>query len=313
MDRKEFLQQVKNRIKEYLPQEFSAMEPVIHEAVIEGKIHAGLGLKEPGSRRELFLDLEEAWQGVSEGTDLEHVLKHLADVYAEVWKLDGQDTHVVTMSRDEMMKNLHVAILNFKMEKKALGQLPFLKVNDLVIVPMLRLLPDVSRPLSLHNAKEIGLSGDLLLAAALKNHTSVYPPFVAEVTEDSLKKMDTIDLTTNDRIKDDRAYIVTNKERAFGSAVMADKSFLDRLGQKLGGDFYMLPASQHDFMVVPKEMGLQLEELQALMWDLHVSVETKDFLSSHVYHYDTKSRAVEMFDGKYHADTVRGFVDGSER
>ena len=311
MDRTEFLEQVKTRIKEYLPEEFAPMELMIREFDIEGKKRAGLALIEPGRERVPVLDLEEACHSVLNGARLENILRLVAEGYKEIW--NQREMPVVIMEEDDLRKNLHIAVLNFKTHREILAKTPYLKVNDLAVIPMVRLAEGTSIPLSLQNAEDMQIPGDFLLAAALKNHTAVFPPVVAEGTKETAQEVRPIDLEQRGALRNDRAYIVSNWGRRYGSAVIADKQFLNLLGQKLGGSFYILPASQHDFMAVPEGMGLQSHELKELMRVLSESVEEKDILSKHVYRYDVKSRAVELFDGKCHAETVRSYTDGRER
>lgn len=311
MDRAEFFDQVKSRIKEYLPKEFEPMELVVQEFDIEGEKRVGFTFIEPEGKRVPVLDLEEACQSVLNGADSEDILRMVAKAYQVIW--EQQEIPMVIMDEGEFKKNLHIAVLNFSTHRKILAKTPYLKVNDLAVIPMVKLSEGTSIPLSLQNAEDMQIPGDYLLAAAMKNHTSVLPPVMAEVTIETVQEMNPIDLGKTEYLRDDQVYIVSNWGRLYGSAVIADKQFLDLLGQKLGGCFYILPASQHDLMVVPEGMRLSPAQLKELMREMQKTVRDKDFLSDHVYRYDRKSKAVELFDGKCHAETVRSYTDGNER
>ena len=78
-----------------------------------------------------------------------------------------------------------------------------------------------------------------------------------------------------------------------GAAAILNDTARQEIAEKLG-DFYVLPSSIHEVMIVPKSTGRSLEELELMVRSVNSSeVEPDEVLSDHVYEYDAKEH--ELF------------------
>ena len=60
------------------------------------------------------------------------------------------------------------------------------------------------------------------------------------------------------------------------------------------GDFYMLPSSIHETLIVPKDAGMEFKELEQMVQEVNqTQVAPGERLSDHVYEYDAKEH--ELF------------------
>lgn len=75
-------------------------------------------------------------------------------------------------------------------------------------------------------------------------------------------------------------YIVTNKEMVRGAVMILNKNVQDKLKEELG-DYYVLPSSRHEVIIVPKENYKELREIVRAV--NRESVAEEDFLSNEVY------------------------------
>ncbi len=81
-------------------------------------------------------------------------------------------------------------------------------------------------------------------------------------------------------------YVVTSPEKAFGANVLCTK-FLEKVREKLGSDFYILPCSIHEIIVVNKENGMDLDALKDMVMTVNATeLQPEDILSDSVYFYD---------------------------
>ena len=68
---------------------------------------------------------------------------------------------------------------------------------------------------------------------------------------------------------------------------MASKKYMDEILEKLGMDFFILPSSQHEILVIPDNGSYNKNELEKMIIEVNQSeVEEEDWLSDHVYYYD---------------------------
>lgn len=86
-------------------------------------------------------------------------------------------------------------------------------------------------------------------------------------------------------------YILTNQSRLNGAGVLAQDNVLERIGNLLGSDFYVLPSSIHEVLIVPDNGAVNLKELEAVVKEVNATeVAPEDLLSDKVQHYDRKRK-----------------------
>lgn len=88
--------------------------------------------------------------------------------------------------------------------------------------------------------------------------------------------------------------VITNKRKMYGAAIMAHPGYFETLSKKAGGDFYILPSSIHEVIVVPAE-GIEPDELRKMVMEVNASeLDAEEFLSNNVYLYSRKSGEITI-------------------
>lgn len=88
--------------------------------------------------------------------------------------------------------------------------------------------------------------------------------------------------------------VVTNKDRVNGAATMFYPGVMNEIGEKLGRNFFVLPSSLHETIVVPDDGSMDFKELLAMVTEINeTEVDTRDKLTDQVYHYDVTDRVFE--------------------
>lgn len=90
-------------------------------------------------------------------------------------------------------------------------------------------------------------------------------------------------------------YVLTNRARRLGAAVILYDEVLRSVGEILGSDFFILPSSIHECIVVPAGIGFAREELSAMVREInreHVAPE--EVLSGSAYYYSRKTHEVTV-------------------
>ena len=99
-------------------------------------------------------------------------------------------------------------------------------------------------------------------------------------------------------------YIATNKSGFQGAAVAVYPDFCEKAAEAIGGSFYMLPSSVHEFILIKDDGTPKAKDLNAMVKNVNETVlEAKDFLSDQCYHYDAKAKVLET--GLKYADKVK--------
>lgn len=82
-------------------------------------------------------------------------------------------------------------------------------------------------------------------------------------------------------------HVLTNESGIDGAAVIACPEVLKAVRKELGEDYYILPSSIHETLIIPKSNIADVEILKAMVQSVNQSdVEPKDRLSDNVYEFD---------------------------
>ena len=46
---------------------------------------------------------------------------------------------------------------------------------------------------------------------------------------------------------------------------------MEDIAEKVGGDFFVLPSSIHELLIVPKQEGMELSELEAMVQEVNAT------------------------------------------
>ncbi len=142
-------------------------------------------------------------------------------------------------------------------------------------------------------AKEIKMTEKELYNAALKNMERQYAPQVRRLTEmlrnDYNKELDD-DLDG----ASDILYVVTNEEKLYGANALLMPSSFEKLAEKTGGDFYVIPSSVHELLAV-SDVSQKAEDLQEMLLQVNATpyVSETEWLSDNLYKYNAVTKQIE--------------------
>ena len=82
-------------------------------------------------------------------------------------------------------------------------------------------------------------------------------------------------------------YVATNEQCRLGAAVMRYPDFREKVRGMIRGDFYILPSSIHEVILVPESFGLEPERMQEMVKEINqTGVAPEEVLSDSVYYFD---------------------------
>lgn len=91
----------------------------------------------------------------------------------------------------------------------------------------------------------------------------------------------------------DTIFVLTNNTMLNGAAEILNDDTRQEIAEKIG-DFYVLPSCIHETIIIPKDAGMELDELKHMVQEVnYTQVAPDERLSDHVYEYDAKEH--ELF------------------
>lgn len=92
-------------------------------------------------------------------------------------------------------------------------------------------------------------------------------------------------------------YVLTNQSRCNGAAALLYEKALEQAGAKIGRNFYVLPSSIHEVILLPDEGPLEPANLVKMVKEINDhDVAATERLSDTVYYYDVESRQLRCLN-----------------
>lgn len=305
-----FRQVLEEGLKTFLPEHFTEAEFAIIPNVRE--LNEPLALQISVGGDSFSINVYYLYEFYKEVGCIDVVLNAIRDGVQEAVSMPSQDDiDLSQVSKEAISQRIVFCLTNPRLNKSFLKDHPHRTWNDLSIVYRIvvgKCSSTLSSFLITHQiAEQIGLQEDELYELALKNTPRLLP-----MDSNSFKEvmMDLLEKTMTDRgdidnlnldLTDYECYpfggnlVISNDVKIDGSAVMLYPDALSELANQCNSDFYVLPSSRHEVIIVETD-GFCLEEakeLQKMVNEVNLtSVKRNDLLSSSVYYYDRKTNEV---------------------
>ena len=176
----------------------------------------------------------------------------------------------------------------------------------------------MSAPITNHLMEMYGVNTEQLHSIALVNMEHLSPPRFKGMSE-TMAELLMPDAMTNGmsreeaaqvidtifpREQDETMYVLSNEERLHGAAAVLNKGIMDEVTKRLGREYYILPSSIHEVLIIPKRDEMDLQSLESMVRDVNATqVSPKERLSDNVYAYDVKTH--ELFRADRVAEQIR--------
>ena len=89
--------------------------------------------------------------------------------------------------------------------------------------------------------------------------------------------------------------VVTNRSKTHGASCVLYPGVLKQLAQKYGADFYIIPSSIHEVILLPCYTSVNPGELKQLIMEVNrFQLEPEDILSDNLYYYNRREEKVKI-------------------
>ena len=252
------------------------------------------------SKMSMAFRLKEIFTDYENGVDMDRCVDRICNTIKEnISVIETKEGDVKAFITDyDQVKNYTFFRL-VPGDSPVLKEAPHRKIQDMALVVSVHLVNFsdengksvvvVTKPLM----EMYGVDENQLFADAEKNSISK-EPIVFTPLVDMIKN-----LIENDEIPSPEdvgivTYIATNKTGFHGAAVAAYPEFLDQAAETVGGSFFMLPSSVHEFILIKDDGRQKAKDLNKMIRNVNETVlEPRDFLSNQCYHYDAKTKVLE--------------------
>jgi len=244
----------------------------------------GLLMSEEGYNMSPTIYLEEYYKQYQEEVPVCEIAEKVLEVYHEV-KVEKKWDVAFLDDYESIRGKIVYKVIHAKRNEKMLSEVPHTHYLDLVIVCYL-----------LWDMDGMG-TGSILVNDSLLKHWDVTKETVfCDAKKNTERLLPATFKTMSQVIKDlvpifetpreEFLYVLTNEKKYFGAACLLYEGILKEIGDQLNDNFYVIPSSIHEVLIVPESSGMKRPSLEALLNDVNeTQMDVEDVLSDRVYYY----------------------------
>lgn len=302
MRKEEFVQKVISDFKNYLPPQLRADITVERSSVIKmnDEQHIGICIKREGSPIAPNIYLDDMFTAYTMGADYEKLMFKLVATYLESMQhppcpsdFEGNDI------RDSGRCGLRLlsAVRNSRYLKEHVNKefgLGLVLTADFCI-------PDNNggewrTTISWDLFNEIGIDIEEFFSDIIWSNSINYPAVLYEFSAES--EFD-VNRLYDEKIDTDMLYVLKTTRNCHGAVAIAYPGVLERIGTAFGSNFYVVPSSVHEVIIVPERFDVNPEALSAMLIDANETVVAPDdVLSNSLLYYDRATDELSIWGHK---------------
>lgn len=240
--------------------------------------------------------------------------KTFADIMEEIISLFAESSNGVDFdfsfmeSYDTLKDRILCKLINKEKNKDLLKEVPFVDFLDLAVVFYVIVSDEHvgcgSVLLRNSNIEDLGVDKETLYKDAMRNNTRILGFSISRI-EDVLfnimkSRKDNFDeelFEEYEKRKENDAllpmYILSNQKNIQGAACMLNTDRLSGFADELDSDFFIIPSSVHELILVPDFLNKNVDELKQMIVDVNNNqVPIQEVLSDRLYKFRRNCKCV---------------------
>ena len=307
MNIKEFMDYVAENVKEYLPPAFENASVTVNEVYKNNDtVLHGILIRNEGEDVTPQIYLDKLYQQYLDGRDIEDCVGSVADVRIETDTQEiGRPDLSFLSDYEEVKPRLMMKICDKDMNVENLQDKVKTLHGDFIATYSVKINETNSGIASMAVRPELlkqwDVTVDQLHADAVAADKSRVPvlmdlaDMIMNIEKSDLSSMNFLQMgEAHPRIEPNSLMCLTNGDKMNGASLILHDDVMKQVGEIMGTDYYVLPSSIHETLIVPDNSFHNVEELNAMVKEVNSTiVDPEEVLSDKVQHYDRNNHVLE--------------------
>lgn len=294
MEFEQFVCLIKEKLNRELPTGTRAKEYCV--PANNGSKKYGVVLEEEGEQMSPVIYLRDFYERYREGEDLQEAVSQICSFYRRIKEectVNAEDF----LEFDKIKDRVAMKVIHTERNRQLVETMPHLEVMDLSLVfyLLLNTLEDGTATMQIkrEHAERWGIKSEELLKYARENAGRILPAEFAAMEEvmRELTGMETEEMG----VESSGMYVLSNSVRNYGASCIFYPHVAEMIGQMLKDNYYIIPSSIHELIIVPESKGLDEDEMNEMIKEVnHTQLAAEEILSEHVYYYDRSECRIKI-------------------
>ena len=303
MNYEEFKENIVQDIKDAFADKGLAVEAEIRQCEKLNESYDAMTVRPESGCIGVNINLNQLFDSYSKGQTYQECVDTAADM-ADKSLNNVPDFDVDMMNDYEQMKSkLSMEVVSADRNAELLEKVPHKNMEDLAVVYRFVLgeYDGGGRSTILITndlLDKYGITPEQLHKDAMEMAPELRPAVIKGMTEVMVEMMGVDNAEMMGMVPDpenEAMYVATTPDKVQGAGVLAYQDFMDQAAERLGGDFYILPSSIHEILLVKDNGQFDRATLENMVREVNeTQVSPQDKLTDSVYHYDSKEHVFEL-------------------
>lgn len=257
-----------------------------------------------GSNIGVNLSIDRFYEAMDHGVSYEEAVNRATNTVMDALENTPSVDVAKLTDYDTMKDKLVMEVVSAETNADMLQNIPHKNMEDMAVVYRFVLDSDENGRASIlvtnGMLETMGVTPEQLHADAMENSPELKPAVikgmsevVAEMMGMSKEDMAMMGMPTDP--ENEQMFVATVPDKVHGAGVLAYQDFMDQAAERVGGDFFILPSSIHEIIIVPDNGQMSLKDLEAMVREVNANeVAPEDKLTDNVYHYDSQDKVFEL-------------------
>lgn len=303
MNNEEFKNEFVEALKEKFSERGNDVDVKVSTVEKMNQSYEAITITPEGSNIGMNMNLEVFAEAYESGVPFDEIVEQVTNkVEAHLADMPTFDVQSLT-DYEQMKDKLAMEVVAADRNADLLAKVPHQEMEDMAVVYRFVMESDENGRASILVSNDLldkmGVTPEQLHADALENAPELKPAVIKGMSEvmvemmgaDQAERMGIVPMEP----ADEQMFVATVPDKIHGAGVMAYQDFMDQAAERVGGDFFILPSSIHEILLVPDNGQMGLEDLQSMVREVNATqVSPEEKLTDNVYHYDSKEKVFEL-------------------
>ncbi|MDO4486378.1 MAG: DUF5688 family protein [Bacillota bacterium] len=300
MNQKEFYDEVIEAVKRNIPEELRDELSVELKEVIKNNdiVLHGVVIKAPEQNVVPTIYIEDCIESMPDNASLDDIAGAIIETYAK-GMMEAPEVDNLSLKFEDIKDMLQIQVVEASRNMDRLKELVYKPLEEgMVMLAYVVVREDDNGSYRFALPKSIADSYsydiDKVFDAAIANSMEKNAPVLSDMMS-MIVNMGEAEYTNP--LKDDfrinvgeNMYVLSNSSGVMGASALYYPDVKERIADAFGENYYVLPSSLHEVILVPESAGIEIEHLRAMVKDANRSVvDSKDVLSDKVLMYDREN------------------------
>ncbi len=289
MNYTKFMSFAKSHIKDYLPEEYKDAEVSLMPVKKLDEEYIGLTVKKEGQISAPIVNIKMFFRRFQENETIESLMEEMARL------LQTEPPMVLDPELlghyDQIKPLLFIRVSSAEKGEAIILDSPHQVIGDLLITYHIYISAGAndngwfSTRVTNEMLDTLKVSAETLALDAYINTPKLFTPKLESLLE----------AVTGEPEEDPKMMVVSNGDIAYGANALFIPGMMEDISKRFGGNFFAIPSSIHEFIVVVDDGRVTGTELKEMLKTANQTVvEPEDILSYQLYHYDSTTKELNV-------------------